>query len=46
MARVFNHPNIKSDLEEVMWSDFTKVEFIEGTYTIPSLNLGKSRQIY
>lgn len=46
MARVFNFPNIRDELEEVMWSDFTEVEYIQGVYTIPSLNLGKSRSIY
>lgn len=46
MTRVFNYPRLREELVEIMWSDFTKVDYIEGTYTIPSINLGDSRLVY
>jgi len=46
MARVFNYPKVKEELEDVLWSDFTKVEFIEGNYSLPVLNMGGARVIY
>lgn len=46
MARVFNYPKVKEDLIEVMWNDFTNLEYIEGNYSMPTLNIGNSRYIY
>lgn len=46
MEKVLNIPNIREELEETMWTDFTKMEFIEGTYSLPTFNIGDSREVY
>jgi hypothetical protein len=36
--------DVKKYLIDFHWFDWSKVEFIEGCYTYPSLNLGNSRE--
>ncbi|KAL4436240.1 hypothetical protein ABPG74_015831 [Tetrahymena malaccensis] len=46
MARVFKYPKVKEELLDVMWNDFTNFEYIQGNYSMPTLNIGSSRYIY
>lgn len=46
MIRVFKYPAVKEELVEILWSDFTNIEYIGGNYSLPVLHMSGSKEIY
>ncbi|KAL4490983.1 hypothetical protein ABPG72_008719 [Tetrahymena utriculariae] len=45
LSKIFKRDDIESLLNNTHWIEYSQIEYIEGNYTYPSLNMGNSKEI-